>query len=65
MESVWSSWRPAGLQADSRLTFSWVTTREKIRKNCGWTLEYVGECKVLMALPAFLGPVLVVCVSSC
>ena len=28
-----------GVQLDSRLTFGWVTTKEKIIKNSGWTVE--------------------------
>jgi hypothetical protein len=39
MQSGWSTWSPAGLQADSGPTFGWVTTKDKILKNRGWTLE--------------------------
>jgi len=34
-----ASWTPGRLWADSKLTFGWVTTKEKIRKNRRWTAE--------------------------
>jgi len=48
------SWTLGRLQVDSRLIFGWVATKEKmvdgLRQTPGGVqLEYVGECKVLLA----------------
>ena len=39
MQSIWWTWSLAGVQLDSRLTFGWGTTKEKIRKNSGLIAE--------------------------